>query len=290
MIELLVRSNPQLSKLSRFRYLQTVRVLYDRIGAQSRYVRDTARGERASELIQGAMNTALDKAGLVAGDIDLLIYCGVGRGFIEPANAYFYAKACGMRGASCFDVTDACMSWIRALQIAYMSMRSGACRAAMVINGEFHLGLHDQWEIRSVDALKYSFPMYTIGEAATATVLLPDEAEWSFDYATRSDLADLCTIPLKGYEEFVDFSPRLGLNGLHSFVSFGRELFNEGTALLEPLFKKSIGDPLAKRWYFPHAPATTVYSTNMPKWGVPLEKIYLKVFPRSAISCRPAFR
>ncbi len=185
-----------------------------------------------------------------------------------------------MRGASCFDVTDACMSWIRALQIAYLTIRSGACRAAIVINGEFHLGMHVHWEIRSLDALKYCFPMYTIGEAATATVVVADEAEWKFDYATRSDLADLCTIPLKGYEEFVEPSPRLGLNGLHSFVSFGRELFNEGTALLEPLFRSSIRDPLAKRWYFPHAPATTVYSKNMPKWGVPLEKIYLKVFPK----------
>jgi hypothetical protein len=39
-------------------------------------------------------------------DIDLLIYCGVGRGFLEPANAYFYAKARDMRTTNCFDITD----------------------------------------------------------------------------------------------------------------------------------------------------------------------------------------
>ena len=208
LIDMIDRSNQDISKLARFRYLQMVRVLYDRIGAQTRHVRDTERGERACDLILGAIDAALAKADLAPGDIDLVIYCGVGRGFIEPANAYFYAKARGMRRASCFDVTDACMSWIRALQIAYLTIRSGACRTAIVINGEFHLGMHDHWEIRSLSALKYCFPMYTIGEAATATVLVADEEEWKFDYSIRSDLADLCTIPLKGYEEFVEPSPR----------------------------------------------------------------------------------
>src|SRR3954447_9780372 len=123
-IETLDRSNPNLSKLSRLRYLQTVRLLYNRIGAQTRYVRDIERGERASDIILSAVDEALDKADLAPTDIDLVIYCGVGRGFIEPANAYFYAKARGMHGASCFDVTDACMSWTRVVQIAYLMMRS----------------------------------------------------------------------------------------------------------------------------------------------------------------------
>src|SRR4051794_35953025 len=96
MIEILDQSNPNLPKLSRSRYLQTVRALYSRVGAQTRYVRDTEHGELARDLILGAIDIALDEAGLVPADINLVIYCGVGRGFIEPANAYFYAKARGM--------------------------------------------------------------------------------------------------------------------------------------------------------------------------------------------------
>jgi acyl-CoA:acyl-CoA alkyltransferase len=185
-----------------------------------------------------------------------------------------------MRATSCFDVTDACMSWIRALQIAYLMLRAGTLRTVMVINGEFHLGLHDVWEIRTFRALKYCFPMYTIGEAATATVLVQNDDEWQFDYDSRCDLADLCTIPLKGYEDFVGPSARIGLNGVYGFVSFGRELFREGEVLLGRLIQQSIRDPLAKRWYFPHAPSKTMYEVNAPKWGVPAEKVYLKVFPR----------
>ena len=87
-----------------------------------------------------------------------------------------------MRTTNCFDITDACMSWVRAIHIAHLMLRAGTFRNVMVINGEFHLGIHDKWTIETLDSLSYSFPMFTIGEAATATILLPDEQEWQFDY------------------------------------------------------------------------------------------------------------
>jgi acyl-CoA:acyl-CoA alkyltransferase len=52
------------------------------------------------------MEAAFRKASVTSGDIDLLIYCGVDKGFVEPANAYFFADALGMR-AQCYDLVDA---------------------------------------------------------------------------------------------------------------------------------------------------------------------------------------
>jgi len=280
MIEMVDRLNPQVSRVRKAVFFRAVDSLYGRLGARTRHIRDVARGEKASDIILGAMDDALDRAGMVPTDIDLLIYCGVGRGFLEPANAYFYAHARGMRTANCFDVTDACMSWVRALQIADLMLRSGAFRNAMVINGEFHLGLHDKWEIETLDSLTYSFPMFTIGEASTATILLPGDQEWRFDYSARTDFADLCTIPLPGYAEFVAPSNRLGLNGPNKFVSFGRELFDVGEKMIGALIQQTIPDMALKRWYFPHAPSRTHYETLLPKYGVPRERLYLDVFPR----------
>jgi 3-oxoacyl-[acyl-carrier-protein] synthase III len=280
MIEMLDRQNPQASKVRKAVFFRTIDTLFGRLGAKTRHVRDIAAGEKAADVILGAMDDALARAGMVPEDIDLLIYCGVGRGFLEPANAYFYARARGMRTTNCFDVTDACMSWVRAMQIAHLMLRSGAFRNAMIINGEFHLGLHDKWDIETLDSLSYTFPMFTIGEASTATILLPSDREWRFDYSSQTDFADLCTIPLPGYAEFVAPSNRIGLNGPNKFVSFGRELFEAAEQLIGPLVQRTVPDPTTKRWYFPHAPSKTHYETLMPKYGVPRDRLYLEVFPR----------
>jgi 3-oxoacyl-[acyl-carrier-protein] synthase III len=226
------------------------------------------------------MDDALSRAGMAPDDIDLLIYCGVGRGFLEPANSYFFARARGMKTTNCFDVTDACMSWVRAMQIAHLLLREGAFRNVMIINGEFHLGLHDKWDIGTVESLSYMFPMFTIGEAATATIVLPSEQQWQFDYASHPDLADLCTIPLPGYREFVSGTNRIGLNGDHTFVSFGRELFDMAEQLIGPLVQETISNPTTKRWFFPHTPSKTHYEVLMPKYGVPSERLFLEVFPQ----------
>jgi 3-oxoacyl-[acyl-carrier-protein] synthase III len=280
MIDMVDRLNPQVSTLRKTMYYRMVRTLYDRLGAHTRHVRDTARGEKAVDVILGAMDDALDRAGMAADDIDLLIYCGVGRGFVEPANAYFYAKARGMRTTNCFDVTDACMSWVRAVQIAQHMLNAGTFRNAMIVNGEFHMGIHDKWDIESPDSLSYTFPMFTIGEAATATILVPGDRDWQFNFTSRPDLADLCTIPLPGYEDFVAPSNRLGLNGNNKFVSFGRELFDEGKRMSEELIQRTVPDVHAKRWFIPHAPAKPLCESILRNCGVKRDRMYLEVFPR----------
>lgn len=280
MIDMVDRSNPELPRLRKAAFFRAVHSLYGRLGAETRHVRDIEAGEKAADIILGALDDALSCAGLRPEDVELLIYCGVGRGFLEPANAYFYAQARGMQRANCFDVTDACMSWVRALQIVNLMLGAGTVRNAVVLNGEFHLGIHDHWKIESLDALAYSFPMFTIGEAATATVLLPSDQQWRFDFDSQPHLADLCTIPLPGYAEYVPPSNRIGLNGPNKFVSFGRELFAEATRMMGAMVRRCVEDFDAHRWYFPHAPARSIYENMLPKYGVPKERIFLEVFPR----------
>jgi acyl-CoA:acyl-CoA alkyltransferase len=280
LIEHISQCNPEQSALKKIPYLKLVEKLLTRTGAQTRYWRDIEAGERGEDLILGAMDEAIDRANISAQEIDLLIYCGVGKGFLEPANAYFYARSRGMKTANCFDITDACMSWTRAVQMAYLMLKAGSFKAIAIINGEFHVGLHDNWEIRDFRSLEYTFPMYTIGEAATATILLPSDDEWQFDYSSRSEFADLCTIPLNGYENFVSPGERIGKNGIDRFVSYGQDLFREGEKCLGELMDRSIDTPASKVWYFPHAPSKTVYEEFLPKRGVPVEKIYLEVYPR----------
>ena len=121
-------------------YRASILKLLKHTGAKRRFMRDLDKGETAYEHILSAMKQSLEKAHTDKDDIDLLIYCGVGKGFIEPSNAYLYAKEMGMKDVQCFDVVDACMSWTRAMQICQGFLKSKTFKKIMVVTGEFHLG------------------------------------------------------------------------------------------------------------------------------------------------------
>ncbi len=261
-------------------YQRIVRGLFSAAGSQVRQVRDESKGEKASTFIFGAITEALEKANLKPTDIDLLIYCGVGKGFLEPANAYFYAQKLGMT-ASCFDIVDACMSWIRALEISYEFFKSGRYKHIMIANGEFNIyhGFPDNFKIKDLRQVEYTFPTYTIGEAASATILSASDAEWKFVYKSIPALADLCTIPLDGYDNFVEPSKRLGRNGLYNFVSYGRELFDAARKYLAPLVKELVQDLNDPDIYFPHAASDAAYLAASKDHSLPTEKMFAEVFP-----------
>jgi 3-oxoacyl-[acyl-carrier-protein] synthase III len=73
-------------------YCNKVRRLLRAIGAETRYIRDREGGERGFNLLIDAARASIKDAGMDVREIDLIIYCGVGRGFLEPANAIFVAK------------------------------------------------------------------------------------------------------------------------------------------------------------------------------------------------------
>src|SRR5690242_3243427 len=51
-------------------------------GSDVRYYRD--RGERAQDFVVAAMRRAIERAGIGPQQVDLLMHCGIARGFIEP--------------------------------------------------------------------------------------------------------------------------------------------------------------------------------------------------------------
>jgi len=279
-LQLLEEQSPEVSTLLVKTYQRIVKGLFSAAGSQFRHVRDEEKGEKASTFIIGAISDALEKAKLKPEDIDLLIYCGVGKGFLEPANAYFYAQKLGMT-ASCFDIVDACMSWIRALEISYEFLKSGRYEHIMIANGEFNIyhGFPDNFKIRDLRQVEYTFPTYTIGEAASATILSHSDHVWKFAYKSLPELADLCTIPLDGYDNFVEPSKRMGRNGLYNFVSYGRELFDAARKYLAPLVKELVEDLNEPDIYFPHAASDAAYLAASKDHSLPLEKMFAEVFP-----------
>jgi len=272
------RQGPSVINADERKYFDLVRKLLQKSGARYRYLRDTASGESAYEHICNAAREALSSAGLTASDVDLVIYCGVGRGVIEPSNACYYANELGIANAQCFDITDACMSWTRALQICEMYLSSGQMKNALVLTGEFHLNIRDPITIRSVESLSYSFPVYTIGEAATATLLTTSSSEWTFRFSSRPDLFDLCTIPINGYETYMLPNSKIGLNGVGRFTSHGKELARHVGPMLLQLVADSGPRHDDVDLYIPHSHSKTSYVQGLEHSGIPLHKAYFEIY------------
>jgi 3-oxoacyl-[acyl-carrier-protein] synthase III len=270
--------SPKIVKL----YQRQVLNLLKKSGSKTRFWRDKQKNETAFELIRSSMAEALQKAKLKEDEIDLLIYCGVGKGFKEPANAYFYADALGM-ACQCFDISDACMSWMRALDIAGRFLDAGVYRHAMVVSGEFNVYEHlypDVWKIKSADQIEYTLPSYTIGEAASATILSGSKDRWQFDYKSSPELVDLCTISLEGFDEFCKKNKKHNLHGIYKFVSFGGDLFEAGKRELISLAKKAVKNINEPDIWIPHAASSQSYLEIGQALGIDPRKNYIDVYPR----------
>ncbi|MGY1900404.1 3-oxoacyl-[acyl-carrier-protein] synthase III C-terminal domain-containing protein [Nocardia gipuzkoensis] len=215
-------------------------------------------GERPIELLRNATKTALDQAQVRASEVDLLIYTGIGRGFIEPGGAYHCATALGFGELDCFDIIDACMSWTRAVQVVESMMRTGRYRTAVIVNAEFSLRMGGMvfphlFTLPNREALASIFPAYTLGEAATATVLSAEDDPWDFRFVSRPDLAPLCNVTLPGYEGFCEPSDKLAANGVGYFSSFGAEMHEVGVADTLDVFQRLAVNPEKVSALFTHA-------------------------------------
>ena len=225
------------------RSLRKINIILKKSGARNRYWLDCNKNEKPIDHIVKVADEALKKANLSKSDIDILIFVGIGKGFLEPAQSYIVAKALGMDKVRCFDVTDACMSWISGLQIIDSFFHMGHAKKAMIINAEFVVqggSLINNYTLNNDAEIEYSFPAFTVGEAATCTILSNDNSKnFKFNFSSKTSLSDSCVIPLPQYQKFCKSSEIMALNGPIKFTSFGKILHDAALIEVVDLYKKS---------------------------------------------------
>ncbi len=221
-------SQSDLTQAELKRVLRLLRFAFRAMGTTVRFARTDT--ERPFQLCTDAGRRALSNADMDPKEVDLLIYVGVGRGFIEPATANVFQDLLGLSNATCFDVMDACASWLRATHIARSFIASGAYRNIMIINAEFNANFED-YRIRSVEEFDYRFPAYSIGEAATATIVAASERDDDCvtEFRTFGDQRDKCLIPLPNWADYLGTQAAAGarLEPMR-FISYGRDIMEFG--------------------------------------------------------------
>jgi 3-oxoacyl-[acyl-carrier-protein] synthase III len=262
--------------------IEQIRFALKYSGANDRYW--LAEDETPIQLLHSAINNALEEAGCRKNDIDLLIYTGIGRGFLEPSAAYFVAQSLGMNRVQCFDILDACMSWSRAVSLSYTLLKTSVYQRIMIINAEFNLSIKkgvypELFTLKNLEQITWSFPGYTLGEAATATILSADsEREWKFEFSSRPDLVSLCNVPLDGYEGFCYQNDYIGRNGIGCFTSFGNELHQKGANELIAIFNSLKTSLKEIHAVFPHASSKREWEKGGQLLGI--QDLLWFIYPR----------
>jgi 3-oxoacyl-[acyl-carrier-protein] synthase III len=185
-----------LTAADRARLLEKADAFLKGAGSETRYQSQSS-DERPIDLALDASRNVLATSGVRTDEIDFVIYAGVGRGWLEPATAHVLQAGLDLERATCFDVLDGCASWLRALHIARNFVRSGEHRRGLIVNCECGFRGHGRWQFDSVEQFDAYTATYTIGEAATATLVGTDGRadDFHFNFRSLGRAYDLCMIP-----------------------------------------------------------------------------------------------
>ena len=143
--------------------------------------RMVSEGEYSSTLAIAAARDAMAEAGFEAAQIDLLIFAATAQDQIEPATAHIIAAELGVRGASVFDVKNACNSVIDGLRVAEALMARGSALRALVVTGETPT-IVARYHVNGVRGFRNAFLGYTVGDAGGAIALEPSDGHRGIFY------------------------------------------------------------------------------------------------------------
>jgi 3-oxoacyl-[acyl-carrier-protein] synthase-3 len=236
----------------------------ERSGIRQRHIAPP--GMRTSDLAVLAGQRALDAAGIVADEIDLVIVATATPDQTFPATATTVQARLGISSGAAFDVAAVCSGFIYALAIADSLLTSGAHRRALVIGAELFSRILD-WEDRGTAVL--------FGDGAGAMVLEARASETQGVLAARlhSD---------GRYNSLLHVDGGPGSTGdVGKLRMVGREVFRHAVANLAAVVEEVLADAglgaSAIDWVVPHQANARILDATARKLGLPPEKMVVTV-------------
>jgi 3-oxoacyl-[acyl-carrier-protein] synthase III len=108
--------------------------IFSRTGIRERHI--AAKSEHTSDLALEAAKNAIASAGIVAGDIDLIIVATTTPDKIFPSVATMVQRKLDIAGCPAFDIQAVCSGFVYALATADNFIKTGSSKCALVIGAE----------------------------------------------------------------------------------------------------------------------------------------------------------
>ena len=230
-------------------------------------------GETTASMAVEAGRSAMERAGVHAGEIDALIVSTATPDRLLPATAVDVQAALGAKRAAAFDLSAACSGWLYGMTVAEGMILAGTVETALVIGAEKMSAITD-WTDRSTCVL--------FGDGAGAAVLRRSKGGKGILSAfMRSDgeLADLLYRPEGGAT--VPMSADVLERRSHLVKMAGREVFKHAVRSMSEAADRALdGAKLTGEdidLMIPHQANVRIIEATAKHANVPMEKVYVNV-------------
>ena len=247
--------------------------IVERSGIHERHI---AKAETACSLGSEAARRAMERAGVDAGQIDVIVVSTATPDRLLPATAVDMQAELGASRAAAFDISAACSGWLYALTVAEGMMASGVGETILVIAAEKMSAITD-WTDRSTCVL--------FGDGAGAVVLKRSQGKHAnqgiLSAYMRSDgtLADLLYRPNGG--STTPFSAEVLADRSHYVKMSGREVFKHAVRSMADACDRALDG--AKMTgadidlLIPHQANVRIIEATAKHANIPMDKVYVNV-------------
>jgi 3-oxoacyl-[acyl-carrier-protein] synthase-3 len=243
----------------------------ERTGIRQRHI--ASREETLTSISVEAAHKAMQRAGVVASELDTIIYGTCSPDKLLPATAVEVQAALGASRAAAFDLNAACSSWLYGMQVAEGLLAAGNAETILVIGGEL-LSRIVNWKDRNTCVL--------FGDGAGATVVQRSTRHRGILSAyMRSDgtLAKLLWRPKGGAADPI--TPEIIAEGSHWVHMQGREVFKNAVRSMADACDRALdGAKLSSSdidLLIPHQANIRIIEATAKHAGVPMEKVFVNV-------------
>jgi 3-oxoacyl-[acyl-carrier-protein] synthase-3 len=236
----------------------------ERTGIRER--RMASKEEALSDLALPAAREALDQAGVLGQDIDLLIVATVTPDMMFPSTAALLADRLGAREAAAYDLSAGCTGFVYALAQAYGMLAGGLAKRALVVGGDLLSRILD-WDDRS------TLVLFGDGVGAVVMEAVPEQGFLGFELGADGGGGSTLWLPGSGSRLFDDPDRYVKMNGREVFKFATRVLVQSAEAVMERC-GVTIDDVDV---YVPHQANVRIIEHATKKLGVPSEKVVINV-------------
>ena len=247
--------------------------IFERTGIVERHIASDT--ETTCSMAATAARTAMTRAGVQPGEIDVIVLSTATPDRLLPSTAVDLQAELGATRAAAFDLSAACSGWIYGMTVAEGLMQSGMVETALVVGSEKMSSIVD-WKDRATCVL--------FGDGAGAVVLRRNKAHASKGILSafmRSDgtLAELLWRPSGGAT--APFSDAV-LADRSTFVKMaGREVFKHAVRSMSEACDRALdgaklrGDDIDI--LIPHQANVRIIETTAKYANIPMDKVYVNV-------------
>ena len=239
----------------------------ERTGIRQRHI--VAENETTSDMVEAAARRAIDAAGIVATDIDLIIVATTTPDRVFPSTACLVQQRLDIHGPAAFDLQAVCTGFVYALGVADKFIRSGEARCALVVGADALSRIID-WEDRSTCVL--------FGDGAGAVILQASDTPGILSTHLHADgqYNELLMVPQgisQGYQQVINHEAYIHMQGNEVFKvavnTLGRIV--DETLAANQLEKSDID------WLVPHQANIRIIAATARKLRMPMERVIVTV-------------